>query len=262
MQLSLLPIEILALVPSVPPFVHYDVPYNSGANKTSKRRLFQYDEQANSEINQQYVKRLISELAEEHKQKWDFDFMHREPICASSSISPKFHYWEASSAEVPRFYTPKSYSLSKNRRLKYNSTRRSCNTRVSIESSEDSSEVENQSTLLNSSEEKLDLSSDYSHSEEENIHPLNSQSKGCNNYLPSPVKNTLSSRKLDLHKTPKKPIFKQSSLTDFMSICKRSNSLRSVDSKILNKTQNSFSRIENKTILKKSRKNFNNLLHF
>lgn len=68
--------------------------------KSARRRLFQQQDstKADEETNEQYVERLLTELSERHKQKWNFDFDNDQPM------EGQIQYDAVPAQQVPNFY--------------------------------------------------------------------------------------------------------------------------------------------------------------
>uniref|UniRef100_A0A914IDL4 Cyclin-dependent kinase inhibitor domain-containing protein n=1 Tax=Globodera rostochiensis TaxID=31243 RepID=A0A914IDL4_GLORO len=87
----------------------------TGGNKTksttARRRLFQQEDMANEETNEQFVQRLLSELSERYKGKWGFDFETERPLERTDS---RFEFQAVSADSVPGFYRASNFASSLN----------------------------------------------------------------------------------------------------------------------------------------------------
>lgn len=72
-------------------------------NRCARRCLFTPDEQIENEANKDFVKRLLDELAEQRKFKWDFDFIEGRPL-SNSTLEKTFEYISLAADDVPQFY--------------------------------------------------------------------------------------------------------------------------------------------------------------
>ncbi|KAI1727399.1 cyclin-dependent kinase inhibitor domain-containing protein [Ditylenchus destructor] len=72
------------------------------------RRCLFGQPQPGEESNDQFVKRLLEELHDNYKKKWDFDFVAGQPL--HDAKDAKFEYTPIPSDQVPGFYRASSYA--------------------------------------------------------------------------------------------------------------------------------------------------------
>lgn len=78
-------------------------PVKPAQKRSARRNLFG----ARSDADDDFVKRLIHEMSEEYKRKWEFDFINDAPLPTTSDS--KFTYTQIDPSEVPGFYRVSSY---------------------------------------------------------------------------------------------------------------------------------------------------------
>lgn len=111
MQTAVLPARACSLVPhSTRPVWHewqqqHENNRTTAAVHSARRRLFAEEEPAAEEQNQQFVQRLLAELAERYSQKWNFDFEKGRPMeCGEQQQQQQYEYEAMPADNVPGFY--------------------------------------------------------------------------------------------------------------------------------------------------------------
>lgn len=78
-------------------------------SKTSPARRCLFNRPADEESNDKFVKRLLDEIHESYKAKWEFDFIADQPI-ETEGVKHRFTYERVNEDSVPGFYRISSYS--------------------------------------------------------------------------------------------------------------------------------------------------------
>uniref|UniRef100_A0A915D7S3 Cyclin-dependent kinase inhibitor domain-containing protein n=1 Tax=Ditylenchus dipsaci TaxID=166011 RepID=A0A915D7S3_9BILA len=75
--------------------------------RSARRCLF--GSASSTDSNDQFVKRLLAEIHDNYKAKWEFDFLSGQPISSQKPEEAKFVYTPLAEEQVPGFYRLSSY---------------------------------------------------------------------------------------------------------------------------------------------------------